>query len=123
MTPTELRQANIDRYVRMLASEADPEKQTVLEKLLEEEWRKPDSAYPVSRPKSARCGSMRTFSCFTFDNKCSLPALFFVIAANVARARVLARRELLATEGAVSVEIFENNKLLGIEMAEHVRPS
>jgi hypothetical protein len=54
MTPAELRQANIDRFVRMLALESDPEKQTVVEKLLAEERLKPDSAYPVSQPKAVR---------------------------------------------------------------------
>lgn len=61
---------------------------------------------------------MRTFSCFTFDNTCSVPTLFFVFAADVARARVLAQREMLATLGAKTVEIFEDNRLLGIEAAQ-----
>ena len=60
---------------------------------------------------------MRTFSCFSFDINCSVPTLFFVFAANMARARVLVRREMLATTGAKSVEIFEDNKLLGTEVA------
>lgn len=52
MTPAELRQANIDRYLRMLGSEAEPEKQVVIRKLLAEERLKPDSAYPAAQPKS-----------------------------------------------------------------------
>lgn len=58
---------------------------------------------------------MRIFSCVKFDNRCSVPTPFFVFAANEARARLLARRELLETKGAMSVEIFEDNKLLAIE--------
>lgn len=54
MTPVELRQANIDRFVRMLTSEADPEKRIVIEKLLAGERLKPDSAYPAAQPKTPR---------------------------------------------------------------------
>ena len=58
---------------------------------------------------------MRTFSCFTFDEQSSTPTLSFIFAPNERRARALARQELLDTERAVCVEVFERDRLLWTE--------
>jgi len=60
---------------------------------------------------------MRTFSCFTFDGKQSIPGLTFIVTSSLERARELARRELLR-ERAVAVEICEGQRLLWTETAE-----
>lgn len=60
---------------------------------------------------------MRTFSCFTFDDRRSVPTLSFLFAEDETRVRLLARRELLATPHASSIEICEGGKLLWIETA------
>ena len=60
---------------------------------------------------------MRTFSCFTSDSRSSVPTLAFIFAEDEVRVRLLARRELLDTKHAVSVEICEGGKLLWTEWA------
>lgn len=61
---------------------------------------------------------MRTFSCFTFEAEDSVPTLSFIFAANLIRARELARRELMDARRPVSVELCENGRLLWAEAAE-----
>lgn len=60
---------------------------------------------------------MRTFSCFTTDRLHDVPSLSFIFADNEERARELARRELMDTTEAVSIELHENGKLLWTEAA------
>ncbi|HVI31227.1 hypothetical protein [Phenylobacterium sp.] len=57
---------------------------------------------------------MRTFSCFTHDSRHQTPTLAFVFAADDAKARELARRELLDTPGGVEVEIVEDGRTLAV---------
>lgn len=58
---------------------------------------------------------MRHFSCFTRDEQHTVSAPSFIIAGDEFRARFLARRELMDTPHAISVEICEGGKLLWIE--------
>jgi len=58
---------------------------------------------------------MRTFSCFTVAPQGSEPRVSVIFAADEARARELARRELRRTAGAGSLEIRENGKRLWME--------
>jgi len=51
MSPEELKQANIEHFQRLLASETDVEKRRMIERLVDEERQKPDSAYPVQTPR------------------------------------------------------------------------
>jgi hypothetical protein len=60
---------------------------------------------------------MRTFTCLTTDGASAVPTLAFVFAANEGRARALARRELMEAERPVSVEVYENGRLLFVERA------
>lgn len=65
--------------------------------------------------------SVRTFSCFTFDDRSSVPVLSFIFAEDGACARLLAHRELLDDRHAVSVEICERDKLLWAVVAQPPR--
>jgi hypothetical protein len=76
--------------------------------------RVPSSPVLLLKPREA---TVRTFSCFTFDDRRSVPTLFFLFAEDETRVRLLARRELLATPHASSIEICEGAKLLWIETA------
>lgn len=69
------------------------------------------------KDSGTRGATVRTFTCFTFDNRCSVPTLSFVFAADEMRARLLARRELLDTPDAVSLELYEGSNLLWMETA------
>jgi hypothetical protein len=60
---------------------------------------------------------MRTFSCLVCDGTSALPTLSFILAADEARACLLARRELLDVSQAVSVEVCEGTKVLWVEKA------
>lgn len=60
---------------------------------------------------------MRHFTCFVYDEVRSVPSLSIIIAADLERARELARRELLSTREGVSVEICEDGKLISAEAA------
>jgi hypothetical protein len=60
---------------------------------------------------------MRTFSCFISDSRTAVPTLSFILAENEVRARLLARRELLETKQALSVEVCEGGKSLWTEWA------
>jgi len=55
---------------------------------------------------------MRTFSCFAFDNGQAVVGPMLIIAESLQRARELARRELLKSQAAVSIEISEGADLL-----------
>lgn len=57
---------------------------------------------------------MRTFSCFTRDSRHVTPTLAFVFAADDARARELARRELLDTPDSVQVQLVENGRTIAV---------
>jgi hypothetical protein len=61
---------------------------------------------------------MRTFSCFIFDRRRSIPTLSFVLASDEMRARELARRELMDEAVPLWVEIHEDGRLLGYEYAQ-----
>lgn len=61
---------------------------------------------------------MRTFSCFISDSRSAVPTLSLILAEDEARARLLARRELLDTRQAVSIEVCEGGKLLWTERAQ-----
>lgn len=60
---------------------------------------------------------MRTFSCFTFDDGQAVSGLTLIITDSLQRARELARRELLKSRDAVSIEICEGSSLLWTETA------
>lgn len=60
---------------------------------------------------------MRTFSCFIADSRSPAPVLSFILAEDEDRARLLARRELLNTKQALSVEVCESGKSLWIVCA------
>ena len=64
---------------------------------------------------------MRTFACFTFEHGASVPTLSFIMAEDEDRARLLVRRELQANERALSVDVYESNKMLWTERAEGPR--
>lgn len=57
---------------------------------------------------------MRTFSCFTRDSRHLTPTLSFVFARDDARARELARRELLDTPGGLMVQLVENGRTIAV---------
>jgi hypothetical protein len=59
--------------------------------------------------------AMRIFSCFTHHRASTVPTLSFIFAADEARAKVLARRELREERDAVTLEVCENGKLLWTE--------
>ncbi len=48
-TPLELRRLNLEHFEHLLARTRDPEERARIERLIEEERTKADSAYPVSR--------------------------------------------------------------------------
>jgi hypothetical protein len=50
-TPNELRRMNIEHFEHVLERTADPEERARIERLMEEERAKTDSAYPQSRPE------------------------------------------------------------------------
>jgi hypothetical protein len=50
MTPEQLKQLNIDHFKLLLERTTDHEERRRIERLLDEEVRKPDSAYPALRP-------------------------------------------------------------------------
>lgn len=58
---------------------------------------------------------MRTFTCFTSEEGSSVPTLSFIIAQDERRARLLIRREFLGNHRGVSVDVYENDKLLWTE--------
>jgi hypothetical protein len=66
---------------------------------------------------TARREDMRTFTCLTTDGASTVPTLAFVFAADEERARALARRELMEAEHPVSVEVYENGRLLYVVQA------
>jgi hypothetical protein len=53
MTPEELRQANIEHFRKVLVRTRDAGERARVERLLEEEMRKPDEAYPQKRSSPA----------------------------------------------------------------------
>lgn len=55
---------------------------------------------------------MRTFSCLTVHRTSAAPALSFILARDEHRATELARRELITSRQALSVELREGGKLL-----------
>jgi hypothetical protein len=55
---------------------------------------------------------MRTFTVFIDDSRYSVPTLKVVVAADEARARELAMRELAASENHLSVEVQESGRSL-----------
>ena len=57
---------------------------------------------------------MRIFSCFAREERSDVPALSFILANSLERARELARRELMDTPGGVDIEIMENGRLLEV---------
>jgi hypothetical protein len=52
MTPEDLRQANIEHFRKLLDRISDAGERARVERLLEEEKRKPDDAYPPKRASS-----------------------------------------------------------------------
>jgi len=60
---------------------------------------------------------MRTFSCFTHARASTVPTLSFIFAADEARARVLAQRELMEVREARLLELCENGRLLWTQAA------
>ena len=61
---------------------------------------------------------MRFFSCFTRDARHETPTLWFIFAADLERARELAKRELRETRDAVAVDICApDGRLLWTEAA------
>jgi len=58
---------------------------------------------------------MRHFSCLTFSQDGGQPVTSKILTADPHRARLLACRELMDTDGAQRVEIFENGELIAIE--------
>jgi hypothetical protein len=61
---------------------------------------------------------MRTFSCFAFDNGQAVAGSMLIITESLQRARELARRELLKSRDAISIEISEGADLLWTETAQ-----
>jgi len=55
---------------------------------------------------------MRTFSCFIKDDRYTVPSLAFVLVQDEARARELARRQLLESGHHLEVEVVENGRSL-----------
>jgi hypothetical protein len=49
MTPAELRKCNIAHFQRLLGRITEPDERARIERLVEEERAKPDTAYPVDR--------------------------------------------------------------------------
>lgn len=47
MSPTELRRLNVEHLQRVLDRTADPQERARIERLVDEERAKPDSAYPA----------------------------------------------------------------------------
>ncbi len=60
---------------------------------------------------------MRTFSCFVYERSDATPTVSFIFAADLDRARDLARRELVDAGEPSAFEICENGKLLWTEPA------
>jgi hypothetical protein len=60
---------------------------------------------------------MRTFACFTTESGAGAPALSFIFAADEARARELALRELMEAVRPARIEVYENDLLLFVEDA------
>jgi hypothetical protein len=65
---------------------------------------------------------LRTFTCFTFDRESSVPATSFILAADEARARALARRELLQEPRSYAVEMRERGKVVWKETIQDADP-
>jgi len=62
---------------------------------------------------------MQFFSCFTKDARHETPTLWFIFAADLDRARELAKRELMEDKGAIAVDICEaDGRLLWTEAAQ-----
>lgn len=55
---------------------------------------------------------MRTFTCLVTDDRYSVPQLSFLLVADEARARELARRELLRSEHHRAVELHDGARLV-----------
>lgn len=53
MSPDELRRANIEHFRHLLARTRDRDERARIEALMQEEERKPASAYPSDRPSGA----------------------------------------------------------------------
>lgn len=56
--------------------------------------------------------TVRTFSCFTRDDRYTAPTLQFFFAADEERARLLARRQLMESDHHLAVEVHENGEPL-----------
>jgi hypothetical protein len=60
---------------------------------------------------------VRTFTCFVVEEGASVPTLSLVLAKTEDRARRLVRMELLHNQLALSVDVYEDGKLLWTERA------
>jgi len=58
---------------------------------------------------------MRTFTCFTTDQRYGVPTLSFILAADEERAREIARRELLSECEHTGIELHENGRCIFTE--------
>lgn len=54
MTPTELRKSNVELFRALLERTCDPSERLRIEWLRDEEWLKPDGAYPLSTGKRSQ---------------------------------------------------------------------